>query len=309
MPLRVPIILSLYCNRTNSHIQFSTIIRAGLASVPTSPRLQIDSSKGEIIRHGDSLPESPPAWPKLTKPVSQMESQHLRDFKESSQEALCAIKRHLEAQKLSNTVISNDQSLDIAISSSTIDGFEGVKGGDEDVDVPTDDCDDTEYTNRLQPILDFIQDRVNTLQDYATDSLQPIADFKSYWRYMFSNMYDELVRSGESNLLVTDPPIKTLVIELLDDAMEKRCPCCYDGGDDDIVIQSKTGITRGQLLRDVGQALYGVNERQEDGRGRKERLVVKAWDYMRCGEILVKPAGDADMRIWLYCQGGGRRYG
>ena len=124
-------------------------------------------------------------------------------------------------------------------------------------------------------------------------------------------MRDELARSGEGSLFITEPPLRVLEIEILDDAQEHECPCCLPDREADIVINAPEGITRDRFLSAVRDGLYGDGVGEEGSRmpmgGKYDgKLVVRGWDYMmQNGTQLYRGSSYSNMRIWMYCGGGG----
>lgn len=180
-------------------------------------------------------------------------------------------------------------------------GYKPVDGEDSPAD---DDYDDTEYKDLATPLLNFMIQRVADLNQGAHTDLMDLSDFKAFWRDKYDMMRLELAQSHESQLFITDPPLKELEIEILNDAGEKECPCCLDFADAQIVVRAEQGITRDNFLRALKDHLYGENVESENLRfssGHHGMLIPRNWDCM-WGEGGVFYQGRyGKMRIWIYC--------
>ena len=128
---------------------------------------------------------------------------------------------------------------------------------------------------------------------------------KSFWRDTFDKMRLELAHSHESELFITDPPLKELEIDILNDAGEKGCLCCLDLADAQFVVRTGQGITRDTFLKALKDHLYGENVESEDLRLSDRyhgMLIPKGWDYMLVeGNVFYQGSGYSAMRIWIYC--------
>lgn len=188
-----------------------------------------------------------------------------------------------------------------------VDGEDSLADDDDDDDDDYDDdndCDDTEYKNLATPLLNFMVQRVADFKKGAHVDRMDFSDFKAFWRDKFDIMRLELAQSHESQLFITDPPLKELEIEILDDAGEKGCPCCLDLVDAQIVVRADQGITRDIFLKALKDHLYGENVESENLRlsdSHHGMLIPRHWNYMRVeGDIFYQ--GQYDMtRIWIYC--------
>ena len=155
-------------------------------------------------------------------------------------------------------------------------------------------------------LVDFIIQRVSNFNEGAHTDQMNVTDFKAFWRDKFDKMRLELAHAQESDLFITNPPLKELEIEILDDASEKvYCPCCLKFTDAQIVIRAEQGITQDIFLRGLEDHLYG-----EDGKSEQLRLsdrhhgmlIPRDWEYMITQEdVLLKGSNYSAMRIWLYC--------
>ena len=179
-----------------------------------------------------------------------------------------------------------------------------------DNSVISDDEDgDEEYENLARPVLDFITRRVTELQNSndAPISTVDFPSFKTFWHEKFTELRSELLASQESDLFITNPPLRVLEIEILEDAKEHECPCCLDFRDADIVIRAENGITRDIFLGAICDGLYGEAVKKEDLPLEEKyggMLLVKGWDYMiQDQRYFYKGSSYTQMRIWMYCAG------
>ena len=138
----------------------------------------------------------------------------------------------------------------------------------------SDDSDGYEgYELLAKPFFDSIVARVSDFQK-TDDAPSPPATtdfsaFKAMWREKFDAMRAELISSHESELFITDPPLRALEIEILDEGREHSCPCCLADRDADIEMRVPRGITRDISLRAVCDRLYGEGvEREREGSAR-----------------------------------------
>ena len=181
-------------------------------------------------------------------------------------------------------------------------GYESVDDNDQ---LGDDSYDEVEYRILARPLFDFINQHVSKFNEGGHTDHMNVTDFKAFWRDKFDKMRLELAHSQESDLFITDPPLKELEIEILDDASEKGCPCRLDFNDAQIVLRAERGITREIFLRGLEDHLYG-----EDGKSEHLRLsdrhhgmlIPRDWNYMQTEEDVLYQGGSYDaMRIWLYC--------
>ena len=165
---------------------------------------------------------------------------------------------------------------------------------------------EVEYRILARPLLDFIIQRVSKFNEGIHTDHMNVTDFKAFWRDKFDKMRLELAHSQESDLLITDPPLKELEIEILDDASEKVfCPCRLKFADAQIVLRAERGITRDNFLKGLEDHLYGDGGKSENLRLSDRHhgmLVPKDWEAMQTEEDVLYKGGDySAMRIWLYC--------
>ena len=176
---------------------------------------------------------------------------------------------------------------------------------DNDYDGNDDEYDHTEYTNRATPLFDFISQRVMDFSGKAYTDLRNFSDFKAFWRDKFDRMRIELDYLHKSGLFITDPPLKVLEIEILDNAGEKICPCGLNDKDAQIVIRAEQGITRDDLLKALQDHLYSEDAESKDLRlsdRHRGMLVPRDWDCMlEEYNVLYQKSGCSAMRIWMYC--------
>ena len=181
-------------------------------------------------------------------------------------------------------------------------GYESVDDNDELGDDP---YDEVEYKILARPLLDFIIQRVSNFNKGAHTDHMNVTDFKAFWRDKFDKMRLELAHSQESDLFITDPPIKELEIEILDNARERGCPCRLSFNDAQIILRAERGITQDVFLRGLEDHLYGEDGEREHLRLSDRHhgmLTPRSWDYMLTEDDVLYKGGDYDaMRIWLYC--------
>lgn len=165
--------------------------------------------------------------------------------------------------------------------------------------------DDSCNKNLSRPLLDFIITRVSDFNKGAHTGRMTFSDFKAFWRTNFEKMRLELTHSHESDLFITDPPLKELEIEILNTANERSCPCRFDYVDAHITIRAEQGITRDVFLEALRDQLYGEEVRSERLRlsdRHRGMLVPRDWEYMQEGEGEFYQGSQYDrMRIWVYC--------
>lgn len=120
-------------------------------------------------------------------------------------------------------------------------GYESVDDNDE---LGDDLYDEVEYKILARPLFDFIIRRVSNFNKGAHTDHMNVTDFKAFWRDRFDKMRHELAQSQESDLFITDPPLKELEVEILDNANERGCPCRLDFHDAQIILRAERGITQ-----------------------------------------------------------------
>ena len=167
------------------------------------------------------------------------------------------------------------------------------------------DDDPSGYKNLSTPLLDFIITRVSDFNKGAHPDRMTFSDFKAFWRTNFEKMRLELTHSHESDLFITDPPLKELDIEILNSADERPCPCCFDYADAHITIRAEQGITRDIFLEALRDQLYGEEVKSEHLKlsdRHRGMLVPRDWNYMEEGEgEFYRGSQYNRMRIWVYC--------
>ena len=175
----------------------------------------------------------------------------------------------------------------------------------EEDDFSDDDDDPSGYKNLSRPLLDFIITRVSDFNKGAHADRMTFSDFKAFWRTNFEKIRLEVTHSHESDLFITDPPLKELEIEILNTADYKFCPCRFDYVDAHITIRAEQGITRDVFLEGLRDQLYGEAVRSEHLRlsdRHRGMLVPTDWNYMEEDEGVFYPGSQYDrMRIWVYC--------
>ena len=184
---------------------------------------------------------------------------------------------------------------------------------EEDEDSSDDGMDhraeDFEHENLAKPIFDLIQDFSLKTVSNSPSPTASINEFRNHWHTAFSHLHRSLVDVGEAELLITDPPLDVLEIEILPhvEGGQKECPCCLPYREADIVIvpeEGEEGITRGAFVKAVGKGLYGGEVRTEGvGRIAGKKLVVRSWDYMMQDSVTFYKGSTWDrMRVWMYCE-------
>lgn len=181
------------------------------------------------------------------------------------------------------------------------------ESADDNEQLGDDFVDEVEYKILARPLLDFIIQRVSNFTNKVTPTYRMnVTDFKAFWRDKFDKMRLELAQSQESDLFITDPPLKELEIEILDVFMERPfCPCCLDIRDAQIVLRAEGGITRDIFLKGLEDHLYGEVGKSEHLRLSDRHygmLIPRHWDFMLTeNDVLYKGVYYDAMRIWLYC--------
>ena len=212
------------------------------------------------------------------------------------------ISTNLSILNTSNTTPDPNQKIAENDSCTPETGFESVDDNDQ---LGDDSYDEVEYKVLARPLFDFIIQRVSNFNEGAHTDHMNVLDFKAFWRDKFDMMRLELAHSQESDLFVTDPPLKELEIEILDDASEKGCPCRLDLNDAQIVLRAEQGITRDIFLKGLEDHLYGEGGKSEHLRlsdRHHAMLIPRDWEYMQTEEDILYKGCDYDaIRIWLYC--------
>lgn len=184
-----------------------------------------------------------------------------------------------------------------------------VKYTYEDPDYHSDGID---YTNRATPLFDFIRHSMSEIiKDAEENPVQfpGYSNYKAFWREKFDQLRHQLAASQESDLLITDPPLKKLEIEVLDFGEMRGdtfdCPCCLSWVEDDFVIEAEGGITRDIFLKKICDFFYGEDVEKdwlpladEYGDG---RLVVRDVTGMVATEGHFLKNEKGKLRLWLYC--------
>ena len=161
------------------------------------------------------------------------------------------------------------------------------------------------YKFFAQPLFASIIQRVSNFNKGAPTDHMTFSEFKAFWRDKFEVMRLELAQSRESERYITDPLLRKLEIEILDDVVKKECPCCLKFVKAPIVIRARQGITHDIFLTALGDQLYGEDVKSEDLRlsdGHQGMLIPKDWNYLLSEEDVWMKGREYDaMRIWLYC--------
>ena len=205
-----------------------------------------------------------------------------------------------------STLDANSTAPDAAEQTVGIDNL-SLESGCESITEEDDFSDDDPpgYKNLSRPLLDFIITRVSDFNKGAHTDRMTFSDFKAFWRTNFEKMRLELTHAHESDLFITDPPLKELEIEILNIAGERCCPCRYDYVDAHITIKAEQGITRDVFLEALRDQLYGEEVRSEHLRlsdRHRGMLIPRDWNYMEEDEGEFYQGSQYDMmRIWVYC--------
>ena len=179
--------------------------------------------------------------------------------------------------------------------------YESVDDNDQ---LGDDSYDEVEYKFLARPLFEFILQRVSDFNEGAHTNHMNVTDFKAFWRDKFDKMRIEVAQSQESDLFITDPPLKELEIEILDDASEKECPCRLNFTNAQIILRAERGITRDIFLRGLEDHLYGEGGRSEYLKLSDRHhgmLIARDWECMQTGEDVLYRGQYSAMRIWLYC--------
>lgn len=181
----------------------------------------------------------------------------------------------------------------------------GLESVDDNDELGDDSYDEVEYRILARSLFDFIIQRISNFNEGTHTDHMNVTDFKAFWRDKFEKMRLELAHSQESDLFITDPPLKELEIEILDDTRERECPCCFDFTNAQIIVRAERGITRDIFLGALEDHLYGEGRKSENLRLSDRHhgmLIPRDWNYMQTDEDVLYKGGDYDaMRIWLYC--------
>ena len=210
----------------------------------------------------------------------------------------------------SSTTDSNQQT--VGSNNATLEPNRGAKSEDDLVDDDDDDDDDDgdydedpEYQNLARPLFEFIISRVSDFSKDGHAELMTFSDFKALWRDRLETMRLELANSHEGELFISDPPLQELEIEILNNADEMSCPCCFAYVDAHITVRAEQGITWDLFLKALKEHLYGQEVRSEDLRLSDRHcgmLIPRDWNYMEADEgVFYRGSSYGKMRIWMYC--------
>ena len=186
--------------------------------------------------------------------------------------------------------------------------------GDDSIDDEDDDDDDDDYKHLAGPLWDFVAHRCKAVAS-APESSQhgtDFAAFKAYWRQHFDKLRGDWAATKDNQTaFITDPPLKKLGIELLDNKGPHECPCCLPNADPDIMIQADGGITEDGFLEAIRDYLWGENVQVEDLALRKAYggglSPVEFMCTFQSQDYLYRLSGCSEYRVWLYCADADRR--
>ena len=184
-----------------------------------------------------------------------------------------------------------------------------VEVNSQDDDPNEDDYNYQDYRITCVPLLDFIEKRRSGIDSSSDGPNQntDFSNFKAFWYGKFDDLRTELATSQQSKLFLTDPPLKVLEVEILDDGVKHECPCCLENRPADVIIREDAGITWDDFVKALRNTLYGsdvTHERMPLENRQGGRLVLKNWDYMRQnGDEFYRGSSYDNVRIWAYCVG------
>lgn len=153
--------------------------------------------------------------------------------------------------------------------------------------------------------------------------------FQSYWRGVFAQLHKQVTSDSHIPEYLTSPPCKEFVINVFGHGVDKdkdgfSCPCCLPWVEPSVKLQNEAGVTKGDLVKGLGEFLYGeglprvyiedeeANDvvPEEEERGKRTGVLVHGADWMseggiesENGERYVYTGGwiGRPAIIWMYC--------
>ena len=171
------------------------------------------------------------------------------------------------------------------------------------------DSADEEYQALCLPFLEWVSEKVeraggeeikDSKDGWSETEAERFNESKARWRQCFAEMPTERAQQNmgysgrsvfgtrigdHSSRYLTDPPLRILEVEVLDEKKPAECPCCLGYAETDIVIDCEKGhvqgITEDRFLWAICQVLYGKGVEMKDLPLRQiysGPLVVKSFD-------------------------------
>jgi len=140
------------------------------------------------------------------------------------------------------------------------------EGADEEADEEADT--ESEVEPDWKPVgFPFLRQCSNTLASTPAPAAASFAEHQQHWRDCFSQLLSTLESTDEASTQLTDPLTYKVEVEILDHAELDRhgcglhCPCDLDDtrnvADKIFVLSSESGLTKGDVLRQLRDHVYG----------------------------------------------------
>ncbi|RMJ05044.1 hypothetical protein CDV36_014295 [Fusarium kuroshium] len=128
---------------------------------------------------------------------------------------------------------------------------------DEAKDVQ-EDSDPEDILEKWQPLVDAIAAATKEAfpASPAFDPSSP-STFQTYWRGVFTNLRDSVVKDEKISHYITKPPVNTCNITLFDNRDVMGCPCCQSPSEPAIELKNENGVTKEDFMNAVMDILYG----------------------------------------------------
>ncbi|POS79386.1 hypothetical protein DHEL01_v202234 [Diaporthe helianthi] len=144
--------------------------------------------------------------------------------------------------------------------------------------------------------------------------------FQSYWRGVFARLHTQVTSDSHIPEYLTSPPCKEFVVNVFAQGGANNqgysCPCCLPWVEPSVRLENEAGVTKGDLVRGLGEFLYGeglprvyvedeegndVIPEDEEEREKRTGVLVHGVDWMSEGGTggggwIGRPA-----MIWMYC--------
>ncbi|RSL57366.1 hypothetical protein CEP54_008298 [Fusarium duplospermum] len=124
--------------------------------------------------------------------------------------------------------------------------------------VVQEDSDPEDIIEKWQPLVDAIAAATKEAfpASPAFDPSSP-STFQTYWRGVFTNLRDSVVKDEKISHYITKPPVNTCNITLFDNRHILGCPCCQSPSEPAIELKNENGVTKEDFMNAVIDILYG----------------------------------------------------
>lgn len=181
---------------------------------------------------------------------------------------------HSQAPSTSTTDISDaGQTTDDQQDTDATSNLDVELRSDEEAGEEADEESDTEseIVPDWKPVgFPFLRQCGDTLASTPAPSAISFAEHQRHWRDRFNQMLSTLEFANDASTQLTDPPTHKVEVEILDHAELDQhgcglhCPCDLDDArnvaDKIFVLSSESGLTKGDVLRQLRDHVYGNDD-------------------------------------------------